>query len=118
MKDITKDINEVSLESCHYLQMIVYVEKFKTIKLKSQNLFMNLVETLDKNQFYNKHQLYFCILVTNNQKMNCKKDTIYNSRVQGTICDSQNKQQRAESNLIALQSSQLSNEDYKITFYI
>ena len=66
MKDITKDINEVSLESCHYLQMIVYVEKFKTIKLKSQNLFMNLVETLDKNQFYNKHQLYFCILAVNN----------------------------------------------------
>ena len=27
MKDITKDINEESLESCHYLQMILYVEK-------------------------------------------------------------------------------------------
>ena len=89
MKDIIEDINEGSLESCHYLQMIVYVEKFKTIKLKSENLFMNLVRTLDKNQFYNKHQLYFCILVT--KKMNCKKDTIYNSRVQGTIYDSQNK---------------------------
>lgn len=50
--------------------------------------------------------------------MNCKKDTIYNSRIQGTICDSKNKQQRAESNLIALQSSQLSNEDYKRAFYI
>ena len=35
IKDITKDINEGNLESCHYLQMIVYVEKFETIKLKS-----------------------------------------------------------------------------------
>lgn len=54
---------------------------------------MNLARTLNKNQFYNKPQLYVIMPVTNNWKMNCKEVAVYNSKEFKAPCNSKDKQQ-------------------------
>lgn len=65
---------------------------------------MNLTRTLNKNQFYNKPQLYVIMLIANNWKMNCKV-AVYNSKEFEAPCVTAKINSRTESDLTGLQIS-------------